>query len=453
MSNPSPGPQTVRFHKMEAVICSEMMRKLVAMAERVARGSASVLITGETGSGKELIAHAIHHHSLRSSRPWVDVNCAALPEHLVESELFGYEKGAFSGADSAKPGLFELADKGTLFLDEIGELEPKVQVKLLRVLDGSPYFRLGGSRKVTVDVRIIAATNRPLEEAVRTGRFRSDLFHRIGQIQLQVPPLRERPEDIAALADFFLEKNHPGMKLSRDAMARLCAYSWPGNIRELRNVLLQAATMAEGNEVHAGDLPVEITGIVSAPAPQPAPPAHTPATLDEMEKSAILRTLQGAGGHQGKAAEKLGISRRTLSRKLKQYQLNLDAATPAVALGTLSEAEQRYYRAEVNISARLATADHETEVKVVNVSGGGVALSEVREPFRLAGGFELRFELPGTSEVIDSKCQLVWAEPTGRAGVRFVDLPRERQTVIHRWLRERQRDEGWYINPVPRTDA
>src|SRR5205809_2944263 len=177
-------PQTKSFLGMPAIVSSPAMRQLLELVERIAQTNAAVLITGESGSGKELIARAIHHYSLRCSKPWVDVSCAALPEHLVESELFGYEKGAFSGADSAKPGLFELAHQGTLFLDEIGELEPRMQVKLLRVLDGVPYYRLGGTRKVSVDVRVIAATNQDLEEMIRNGRFRNDLFHRIGQISI-----------------------------------------------------------------------------------------------------------------------------------------------------------------------------------------------------------------------------------------------------------------------------
>src|SRR5271157_5835440 len=177
---------------MPAIISSPGMRQLIELAERIAQSHAAVLITGESGSGKELIARAVHHYSLRNAKPWVDVSCAALPENLVESELFGYEKGAFSSADSPKPGLFELANHGTLFLDEIGELEPRMQVKLLRVLDGTPYYRLGGVRKVSVDVRIIAATNQNLEEMVRSGRFRCDLYHRLSQITLRVPPLRER---------------------------------------------------------------------------------------------------------------------------------------------------------------------------------------------------------------------------------------------------------------------
>src|SRR3989440_404109 len=192
-----------------AVVRSEIMRKLMAMVERVAQQDAAVLIVGETGSGKEMVAKAIHQHSLRCGKPFVDVNCAAFPEHLVESELFGYEKGAFSGADVTKPGLFEMSDQGTLLLDEIGELDGKVQAKLLRVLDGVAYYRLGGSRKVTVNVRVIAATNRNLEQEVQGGKFRRDLYHRLTQFQLQVPPLRERREDISALAEYFLLQHVP----------------------------------------------------------------------------------------------------------------------------------------------------------------------------------------------------------------------------------------------------
>src|SRR5690242_17133365 len=168
------------------------MKRLMLMVERVARHNAAVLIIGETGTGKELIARALHFHSLRGDQPWIDLNCGALPEHLIESELFGYEKGAFSGAESMKQGLFEAATAGTLFLDEIGELDTKTQVKLLRVLDGVPYYRLGGTKKVTVDVRVVAATNNDLEEAIRTGRFRADLYHRLSPIQIRVPALRER---------------------------------------------------------------------------------------------------------------------------------------------------------------------------------------------------------------------------------------------------------------------
>src|SRR2546426_5996154 len=191
------------FLGMPAMVRSTAMKDLLSLVERVAHTNATVLITGETGSGKELVARALHHYSLRHAKPWVDFNCAALPEHLMESELFGYEKGAFSGADSTKPGLFELANMGTLFLDEIGELDRKMQVKLLRVLDGTPYYRLGGVRKISVDVRVLSATNLNLEEAVQEGKFRSDLYHRLTQIHLKVPPLRDRPDDVTALAELF----------------------------------------------------------------------------------------------------------------------------------------------------------------------------------------------------------------------------------------------------------
>lgn len=441
-------PSSSFFYDREAVICSELMKRLVAMAERVARGNAAVLITGETGSGKELIARAIHHQSLRSSKPWVDVNCAALPEHLVESELFGYEKGAFSGADSAKPGMFELADKGTLFLDEIGELDPRVQVKLLRVLDGVPYYRLGGSRKVAVDVRIIAATNRPLEEAVRHGRFRGDLFHRINQVQLRVPPLRERPEDIVPLANHFLAKGLFDMKLSCEAVEILRNYSWPGNVREVRNAVLQAATQAQGVEVRASDLPVEIIGVREVPAAAPASSPSDLTALDSIEKQTILRTLDRVGGHQEMAADQLGISSRTLRRKLKQYKLESTAQPSIAPLGKLSGSEQQYFRARLDIPAQVTMGDTLLSCKVLNVSAGGAALDGIREPLSLAHGFTIHFVLPGTNELIESKGLLVWAEPQGRAGIRFLDLAPEFQRRLTSWLLKKQMDEGWQIAGV-----
>jgi DNA-binding NtrC family response regulator len=268
------------------------MKKLMQMVERVARSNASVLITGETGSGKEFIARALHHHSLRCSKPWIDLNCAALPEHLVESELFGYEKGAFSGADSLKQGLFELANGGTLFLDEIGELEPKVQVKLLRVLDGVPYYRLGGNKKVSVDVRVLAATNQDLEAAVKAGRFRSDLYHRLGQVQLRIPPLRERLEDLEAMAEYFLQQHCPGMKFSKAAMDTLRSHKWPGNVRELRNAVIQVSMIAEGIEVGVSDLPAEMSfegfpmpGGKKAPLSGPSPSSPTVTDLSRAARS------------------------------------------------------------------------------------------------------------------------------------------------------------------------
>ena len=307
------------FLGMAAIVASPAIRQLLSVVERVAQTSASVLIQGESGSGKELIARALHHHSLRCSKPWVDVSCAALPEHLVESELFGYERGAFSGADSAKPGLFELAHTGTLFLDEIGELEPRMQVKLLRVLDGTPYYRLGGVRKVSVDVRIIAATNQDLEEMVENGKFRGDLYHRLSQINLRVPPLRERPEDILPLAEHFLWHLKPGGCLTSDAIKLLMAYSWPGNIRELRNIITRTAVMQVDDEICAADLAPELLRRKSPKGPI-AIDQPDGSNLDGIERRMIMKVLAQTKGHQQRAAALLGISRRTLSRKLKTYE-------------------------------------------------------------------------------------------------------------------------------------
>jgi transcriptional regulator with PAS, ATPase and Fis domain len=301
---------------MPAIVSSPAMRQLLELVERIAQTNAAVLITGESGSGKELIARAVHHYSLRCSKPWVDVSCAALPEHLVESELFGYEKGAFSGADSPKQGLFELANYGTLFLDEIGELEPRMQVKLLRVLDGVPYFRLGGVRKVAVNVRVVAATNQDLEGMVRTGQFRNDLYHRLGQICLCVPPLRERLDDIVPLAEYFLRQSNPRSFFSGEALRALQRHGWPGNVRELRNVVIKAAVLSRNLEIRADDLMLTVPGPATV---QRFVEVSSTANLDGMEKNAILQVLAQTNGHQQRAAELLGISRRTLSRKLKLY--------------------------------------------------------------------------------------------------------------------------------------
>jgi two-component system response regulator HydG len=309
-------PQVKTYLGMQAIFSSPAMQELIDLAQRIAQTNAAVLITGESGSGKELIARAVHHYSLRCSRPWVDVSCAALPEHLVESELFGYEKGAFSGADSPKPGLFELANHGTLFLDEVGELEPRMQVKLLRVLDGVAYYRLGGTRKVTVDVRVVGATNQDLESMVETGQFRGDLYHRLGQICLRVPPLRERREDIVPLAEHFLKQANPRMVFSSEALRALEEHSWPGNVRELRNAVTKATVLARDLEIGGGDLMLAQPRTTSIAGRAIAMP---PANLDGMEKTTILRVLAETNGHQQKAAELLGISRRTLSRKLKLY--------------------------------------------------------------------------------------------------------------------------------------
>src|ERR1700722_13188064 len=245
------------FIGVPVVFASEVMQRLLVLVEKVAATNATILITGESGCGKKIIARAIHHHSLRSSKSWVDLNCAALPENLIESELFGHERGSFSGADSTKQGLFELADRGTLFLDEIGDLDPRMQVKLLRVLDGASYYRVGGVKKVSVDVRLVAATNQDLKLAVREGRFRSDLYHRLSQIPICVPPLRERSDDIGALAHHYLAQQGPGLRFSDEVLEKLRAHDWPGNVRELRNVVMRASVMAQGSEITLADLPDE----------------------------------------------------------------------------------------------------------------------------------------------------------------------------------------------------
>jgi DNA-binding NtrC family response regulator len=311
------------FLGMTAIIASEPMHRLMEVVQRVARSSATTLITGESGVGKELVARAVHYYSGRAGKAWVDFNCAALPEQLLESELFGHERGAFSGADSTKPGLFELAHQGTIFLDEVGELEARLQVKLLRVLDGAPYYRLGGVRKVSVDVRVVAATNRDLERAVAQGRFRSDLFHRLSQFTLHVPPLRTRHADIEPLARHFLAEHFPALTLGSSAIGVLRNYSWPGNIRELRNAVIQAGVMSQGGEITGQDFRLRsVLSPVGASddGEDSDDPEEDSRSLEVMERRMIEEALTATGGHQQKAAARLGISRRTLSRKLKLYE-------------------------------------------------------------------------------------------------------------------------------------
>jgi transcriptional regulator with PAS, ATPase and Fis domain len=306
------------FLGMPAVIASVEMQRLLDVVIRISGTNASVLITGETGTGKELIARSVHHYSHRSAKPWIDVNCAALPHQLLESELFGYERGAFSGADGMKPGMFDLASGGTLFLDEIGELDLQMQVKLLRALDGAAYYRLGGTRKAKVDVRIVAATNVDLMAAVEKGLFRRDLFHRLEQVRLDVPPLRNRPGDVRALAVHFLSVEAPQRRFSERALEALENYSWPGNVRELKNTVLRAACMAQGDEIAVEDLP----DTLQSPAQRPVAPEPT---MDAIEQQAIFRAITQSGGSQHRAAQSLGISRRTLIRRLKSYRDSFDA--------------------------------------------------------------------------------------------------------------------------------
>ena len=323
MSVSAIAPPAVRhfeFLGLQAIVASQKMLDTLDLAARVARSNATVLIQGESGSGKEIVSRALHHLSLRAHRPFVDISCGALPDHLMESELFGYEKGAFSGADSSKPGLFELAHTGTLFLDEVGELEPRMQVKLLRVLDGMPYYRLGGTKKTVVDVRILAATNTDLELAASKGLFRRDLYHRLSQMTMRVPPLRERHEDVCVLSAHFVAQQMPGLDIGPDAMQSLLRYPWPGNVRELRNVMTRAAILAKSGVITAADLGLpERLGLVPGPVAVPSPGSRMAEDLGDVERQTILRVLDETEGHRQRAADLLGISRRTLSRKLKQY--------------------------------------------------------------------------------------------------------------------------------------
>jgi len=423
------------------ILASPVMHEFMTMVDRVAGHSETVLITGETGTGKELIARTIHGSSQRRSRPWVDINCAALPENLVESELFGYEKGAFSGADASKPGLFELADKGTLFLDEIGELQLQTQVKLLRVLDGQPFYRLGGHRKIKVDVRIVAATNQDLEAAVRDGRFRQDLFHRLGQFQLRVPPLRERPEDIVALAEHFLRLKAPSKHFSEQAISALLSHSWPGNIRELRNLVAKMAMESSGGEIDFSRLTAALTGEPAALRQTASMPVGN---LDSMEEQMIIKALERTGGQRTLAAEQLGISRRTLSRKLKEYNIDFAAGEKMTSSSSISNDQQKFFRARVKTAVTVKNAQGEQiTVDGVNLSTGGMGLDGLNEPLRFAGLLDISFVLPDSDIRFQAKARLMWIGDEGRVGIRFVVIEPALFEELQHWTNRKMKEEGW----------
>ncbi len=302
--------------------------KVIHMVNQIAPMKTTVLLSGESGVGKELVAEAIHHQSPRKGKPFVKLNCGALPEGLIESELFGHEKGAFTGAIQQRKGRFELADGGTFFLDEISEMPPATQVKFLRVLQEGEFERVGGSQTQRADVRMIAATNLDLEAAVTAGRFRKDLFYRLNVIHLTIPPLRERVEDISLLAlhfmdRFCLENNRPTMGFSPAAMAALRSYSWPGNVRELQNVVERAVALCEGNMVDLTDLPDEIRRHSPADDQIILPVG---ASLEEIERLAILQTLKKTGWDKELTARLLGIGLATLYRRLKEMEVKEPAS-------------------------------------------------------------------------------------------------------------------------------
>ena len=309
----------------ELVGDSEALRAIVSQVARVAETKATVLIRGESGSGKELVARALHQSSPRRDGPFVCINCAALTETLLESELFGHEKGAFTGATERMIGKFEAADQGTIFLDEIGEMTSSTQAKFLRVLEGHPFERVGGNVPIKADVRVVAATNRTLEEAVRAGTFRRDLFFRLQVVQLDVPPLRDRASDISILADHFLKRfaRETGRKMrafTPAALEKLQGYAWPGNVRELKNVIERAVALGSGPTLDAADIwlsEIDVGGSFHGAVAH----AYKPEALEEVEKRHILETLKHTDWNKSQAAAILGIERSTLDRKIKAYGL------------------------------------------------------------------------------------------------------------------------------------
>ncbi len=295
---------------------SPKMLEVLKLINRAAPTDSSVLILGESGTGKEMVARAIHERSPRKAGPVVAIHCGGLQRDILESELFGHERGAFTGAHATKPGLFEMADKGTVFLDEIGEMAPDSQVKLLRAIETRSFYRVGGTRPRQVDVRVVAATNKDLGEAVRQGLFRQDLFYRINTISISLPPLRDRPEDIPLLAEHFLGERPSvsPMRMSEAAVAALSRYSWPGNVRELRHVIQRAVILAPGETVELQDLPPDLQ-------PQGNRSESSSRRLDALERHHIVAVLQQVQGHRGKAATILGIDPKTLYRKVVTYQI------------------------------------------------------------------------------------------------------------------------------------
>ncbi len=313
-----------KFEKGDILAYSKKMKDVLKITDQAAQSQATVLIEGESGTGKELIAHRIHELSPRRHQPFVAVHCAALTETLLASELFGHERGAFTGATDRKVGRFERAHQGTLFLDEVGEISQEMQVKLLRVLQEGEFERVGGTKTIKVNVRLVCATNKKLIEEVKAGRFREDLYYRVNVIYLKIPPLRERKEDISPLIDLFIKHfaSANGKKitaLDEDAREALIQYEWPGNIRELKNIIERMVVLAVEEKLHVANVPEDIRH--SHPAATPGIKSEGSHNLNEMEKQLIQRTLLDFKGNKSLVAKKLGISRRTLYRKIEEYKI------------------------------------------------------------------------------------------------------------------------------------
>lgn len=308
---------------MEFLTKDKHLLELLEKAAKAAHSNAAVLIRGESGTGKEVLARFIHRNSTRKDSPYIALNCAAIPDNLLESELFGFEKGAFTGADKFKPGKFELADKGTLVLDEIGDMPLHLQAKILRVLQEKEVDRLGGKKAIPVDARVISLTNQDIETKIKEKNFREDLLFRLNVVEFDIPPLRERPDDIVFLSNYFLrnygnEAGKTGLKLSKKAADKLVGARWPGNIRELQNVIYRASIFSDADEIHEDDIEFKTYAIPSVSA------SSELMTVAEMEKDLILRTLEKVSGNKSKAAEILGISSRTLRNKLHEYNMDLN---------------------------------------------------------------------------------------------------------------------------------
>jgi transcriptional regulator with PAS, ATPase and Fis domain len=301
------------------------MRGMLSLIKKVAPSDATVLILGESGTGKELVATSIHENSLRKSKPFIKLNCAAIPAELLESELFGHEKGAFTGATKFKPGKFDMADNGTLFLDEIGDMPLKLQSKILRVIQEKEFYRVGGSSTVKVDVRFIASTNQNLEKMVQEGAFREDLYYRLNVFTLHLPPLRERKEDIPLLVERFLQDLPKRVEISSIALQMIMAYPWPGNIRELKNVIESAAVIAEDGFIEPAQLPGSITGAFNTRSNEISLPVNLSLDerMNEIEKSIIIEALRKTGGVQVRATELLGINQRSLWHRIKKHKIDV----------------------------------------------------------------------------------------------------------------------------------
>jgi len=305
---------------------SVAVRGLLGLIKKVAPTDSTVLIMGESGTGKELIATSIYENSDRKNKPFIKLNCAAIPEELLESELFGHEKGAFTGATKFKPGKFDMAHGGTIFLDEIGDMPLNLQSKILRVIQEKEFYRVGGSRTIRVDVRFIASTNQNLEKMVQEGRFREDLYYRLNVFTLHMPPLRERKEDIPLLVDYFLQNLPKKVEISSVALQMLMAFPWPGNIRELKNVVESAAVIAENGFIEPAQLPAKITGLFSnGESNKISLPVNLPLDerLNEIEKSMIIEALRKTGGIQVRATELLGINQRSLWHRIKKHGIDV----------------------------------------------------------------------------------------------------------------------------------